>query len=196
MTKRKSIFLIISAIILVLIIALSSFLTFKILNNNKTYKYLEQISASYPYFTADELKENADLIVIGKFVKKKGYSKVSEKDKEKFAYEVFTNYQIKVSKVIKGEADKYINLRQPGGPIDDKTFVMSSNNVEFKNGQKYLLYLRKVQNSIDDKEVDSYVLELGECSVFEINKENKLLLKGEKEEDAKKITELYESALD
>lgn len=157
--------------------------------------YLMQ-HASYEYLTAERLKDEADLIFVGEFTGKTNQIiPDDEKDKER-PNNIYTDHEMKVLSVLKGNADNTAAIRIFGGKTERAELVSASGDPNFKEGQKYLLYTRKQINPMVENDVECYYLICGKCHCYNIDENGEPDLINEKQADAEAIKNFYDSMVD
>lgn len=147
----------------IVIITVSTLIITGYLNSANSSQEVSKMSYDWPnYSTVKELVDNSDLIVIGNVIDDNKPVKnelkiilnenLPQEKKEKYLkeklYEVVTESQIQISKVIKGEEkpNDIIRVQQTGGTYGEIKQVVQDMKY-LKKGNKVIIYLKKTPDS-------------------------------------------------
>lgn len=147
--------------------------------------------SDYVKLSADELENESDIIIVGKFTGEKRQVIPDKNVAPDVMSSVYTYHTFEVISQYKGDVQDEITIRQSYGQIDNKLYL-DSNSPEFEEGEKYLLYLKKGKKLVKD-DIDNYYLFGGPQNCIEIDDSGKLDLRGKDASDAQKIEAMYDS---
>ncbi len=159
-------------------------------NDKKTSQpgdIVESIDLLNIEMTADELYDDADIIIVGKY-DGKSFTVVPDQTKEENVIgTLFTDQVVSCERVIKGDAQGDIRVRRIGGKTDERN--LSSNDPELQEGKQYLLFLT-AGPSVVEGDTENYKI-VGGLGIFPIDSDGNLDVSSQDEQDAQRLLEIY-----
>lgn len=153
-------------------------------------------NASYEYKSPDELQEMADLIFIGEFTGQTNQIIPDDELGKEMPDNIYTDHVMKTVDIIKGNPEDTVNVRIFGGEYNGISYSRNG-NPDFKEGEKYLMYLLKQNAPKTKNDSECYFLISGNANCFEINENGEPEVEGKKEpKDAEAIKSFYNSKAD
>ena len=159
-------------------------------DNGDDYAEGEIIStshSSFAYYSAEELKAEADIILIAEYTGVSTETAVDKSYVDVVTSEIYTDYQFKPLTVAKGTASDIVNVRFAGDKI-----TSTKNSPQFKKGEKYFMYLRRGRK-VSENDIENYFPVVDKSDCYLIDENGNINISDRQQEDTQKIQIIYDS---